>query len=82
MIRGTSQNPDVFFQSRETVNRYYTAAPAIMQKMMDKFKALTGRSYKLFDYVGAPDADRVMIIMGSGKKAGLQQIPRGMETNR
>jgi pyruvate-ferredoxin/flavodoxin oxidoreductase len=66
MIRGTSQNPDVFFQSRETVNRYYNAAPEIVQKMMDRFAALTGRQYRLFDYFGAPDADRVIIVMGSG----------------
>jgi pyruvate-ferredoxin/flavodoxin oxidoreductase len=66
MIRGTSQNPDVFFQSRETINRYYNAAPEIVQARMDKFAALTGRQYRLFDYFGAPDADRVIVIMGSG----------------
>ncbi len=65
-IRGTAQNPDVYFQGRETVNKYYTAAPAIVQKQMDKFAKLTGRQYKLFDYVGAPDAERVLVIMGSG----------------
>jgi pyruvate-ferredoxin/flavodoxin oxidoreductase len=65
-IKGTSQNPDVFFQGRETVNKYYTACPAIVQKYMDKFAKLTGRQYKLFDYVGAPDAKRVIICMGSG----------------
>ncbi len=65
-IRGTSQNPDVFFAARETVNRYYLAAPEIVQKAMDKFAKLTGRSYHLFDYVGAPDAERVAILMGSG----------------
>ena len=66
MIRGTSQNPDVFFQSRETVNKYYLRAPEIMQQAMDKFAGLTGRRYKLFDYFGSPDADRVVILMGSG----------------
>jgi len=66
MIRGTSQNPDVFFQSRETVNRYYDAAPEIVQQKMDQFASLTGRQYRLFDYFGAPDADRVIVIMGSG----------------
>ncbi|MEA3490119.1 MAG: pyruvate:ferredoxin (flavodoxin) oxidoreductase [Candidatus Omnitrophota bacterium] len=66
VIRGTSQNPDVFFQGRESVNKYYLVCPDIVQKAMDKFAKLTGRSYKLFDYVGARDADRVMIIMGSG----------------
>ena len=66
VIRGTSQNPDVFFAHKETVNKFYDAAPAIVQEMMDKFAALTGRSYHLFDYVGAKDAERVVIIMGSG----------------
>ncbi len=65
-IRGTSQNPDVFFAARETVNKYYQAAPAIVQKVMDKFQKLTGRSYKLFDYVGAADAEHIAIMMGSG----------------
>ncbi len=65
-IRGTSQNPDVYFQGRETVNKYYLATPAIVQEYMDRFAALTGRSYHLFDYVGAPDAERVIVIMGSG----------------
>ncbi len=66
VLRGTSQNPDVYFQGRETVNPYYLAAPDIVQKQMDKFAKLTGRQYKLFDYVGAPDAEKVIIIMGSG----------------
>ena len=65
-IRGTSQNPDVYFTGREAVNKYYDATPAIVQKYMDKMAKLTGRSYKLFDYVGAPDAERVIIVMGSG----------------
>lgn len=65
-IRGTSQNPDVFFQGCETGNKYYNACPAIVQKVMDKFAGLTGRSYKLFDYVGSKDANRVIIILGSG----------------
>ena len=54
VLRGTSHNPDVYFQARETVNKYYHATPAIMQKAMDKFATLTGRQYKLFDYLGAP----------------------------
>ncbi|HDQ13620.1 MAG TPA: pyruvate:ferredoxin (flavodoxin) oxidoreductase [Sediminispirochaeta sp.] len=66
VIRGTSQNPDVFFAARETVNKYYEAAPAIVQKAMDKFAKLTGRQYHLFDYVGASDAERVVVLMGSG----------------
>jgi pyruvate-ferredoxin/flavodoxin oxidoreductase len=65
-IRGTAQNPDVYFQGRETVNPYYTACPDIVQKAMDKFAAVVGRSYHLFDYVGAPDAERVIVLMGSG----------------
>lgn len=65
-IRGTSQNPDVFFQARETVNKYYIDAPAVMQEEMDKFYNLTGKRYNLFDYVGAPDADRIIVMMGSG----------------
>jgi pyruvate-ferredoxin/flavodoxin oxidoreductase len=65
-IRGTSQNPDVYFQSRETVNRFYQACPTIVQETMDVFASLVGRQYHLFDYVGAPDAERVIVIMGSG----------------
>ncbi|HUI92569.1 MAG TPA: pyruvate:ferredoxin (flavodoxin) oxidoreductase [Chitinivibrionales bacterium] len=65
-LRGTSQNPDVYFTGRETVNKFYTACPGIVQQAMDKFAKLTGRQYKLFDYMGAKDADRVIIIMGSG----------------
>ncbi len=65
-IRGTAQNPDVYFQARETVNPYYQACPGIVQNTMDKFAALIGRSYHLFDYVGAPDAERVIVVMGSG----------------
>jgi pyruvate-ferredoxin/flavodoxin oxidoreductase len=66
VIRGTSQNPDVFFAGRETANKFYAATPAIVQEMMDKFASLTGRRYQLFDYYGAPDAERVVVIMGSG----------------
>jgi pyruvate-ferredoxin/flavodoxin oxidoreductase len=65
VMRGTAQNPDVYFQGRETVNAYYPKALNIVQEEMDKFGKLTGRSYKLVEYVGAPDADRVVIIMGS-----------------
>lgn len=66
VIRGTAQNPDVFFQARESVNPFYDACPDIVQSAMDKFAELTGRQYKLFDYVGAPDAERVIVLMGSG----------------
>jgi pyruvate-ferredoxin/flavodoxin oxidoreductase len=65
-IRGTAQNPDVYFQARETTNPYYAACPAIVQKTMDKFGTLVGRHYHLFDYVGATDAERVIVMMGSG----------------
>jgi pyruvate-ferredoxin/flavodoxin oxidoreductase len=65
-IRGTAQNPDVYFQARESANPYYSSCPSIVQKMMDKFGALVGRHYHLFDYVGAPDAERVIVVMGSG----------------
>ncbi len=66
IIRGTSQNPDVYFQGRESVNKFYLACPGIVQKAMDKFAGITGRQYRLFEYVGAKDADRVIVIMGSG----------------
>lgn len=66
VLRGTAQNPDVYFQARETVNPFYAATPGIVQEMMDAFANVTGRHYNLFDYVGHPDAERVVIIMGSG----------------
>ncbi len=69
VLRGTAQNPDVYFQARETVNPYYDNAPEIVQDVMDKFKKLTGREYKLFDYEGAEDAERVIVIIGSGGEA-------------
>lgn len=66
ILRGTSQNPDVYFQARETVNSYYNACPDITEKAMNKFAELTGRRYNLYDYYGAPDATRVIVLMGSG----------------
>ncbi|MDO4629555.1 MAG: pyruvate:ferredoxin (flavodoxin) oxidoreductase [Planctomycetia bacterium] len=66
VIRGTAQNPDVFFQAREACNPFYTAVPGIVQKAMDKFAQVTGRQYHLFDYAGAPDAERVIVVMSSG----------------
>ncbi len=74
--KGTAQNSDTYFQNRETANKYYEATPAIVQKMMDKVSALTGRSYHLFDYVGAPDAEYVTVIMGSGAEAIDETIKR------
>src|SRR5580765_3728456 len=65
-IRGTAQNPDVFFQAREAANPFYLACPTIVQTAMDQFAELTGRQYSLFDYFGAPDAERILIAMGSG----------------
>ena len=65
-VRGTAQNPDVFFQSREGCNQYYDRAPGIVEEMMKKFAQLTGRAYKLFDYYGHPEAEHIIIIMGSG----------------
>jgi len=69
VLRGTAQNPDVYFQGRETCNPYYQACPAIVRKWMDRFAELVGRRYGLFDYVGDPDAERVVVIMGSGAEA-------------
>ena len=71
-IRGTAQNPDVSFQGRETSNPYYSACPEIVQKMMDKFAAIAGRQYHLFEYAGAPDAERIIIIMGSGAETASE----------
>src|SRR3954470_9919392 len=74
VIRGTAQNPDVYFQARETVNPYYLAIPTIVQNAMDKFAGLVGRQYKLFDYVGAPDAERVIVMMGSGADVAHEAV--------
>ena len=71
-IRGTAQNPDVFFQAREACNPYYDRAPGIVQEVMNQFAAITGRQYHLFDYAGHPQATRVMIIMGSGGETAQQ----------
>jgi pyruvate-ferredoxin/flavodoxin oxidoreductase len=74
VIRGTSQNPDVYFQGRETVNPYYSALPGLVQEAMDRFAALTGRQYRLFEYVGAEDAERVVMLMGSGIGAAEEAV--------
>jgi pyruvate-ferredoxin/flavodoxin oxidoreductase len=74
VVRGVAQNPDVYFQARETVNAFYAALPATMQAAMDRFAALTGRRYRLFDYFGAPDADRVIVLMGSGVETARETI--------
>jgi pyruvate-ferredoxin/flavodoxin oxidoreductase len=74
VMRGTAQNPDVYFQGRETVNPYYLATPGIVQEAMDKFAQVVGRQYHLFDYVGAPDAERVIVIMGSGAEVAQETV--------
>ncbi|GAB4342615.1 MAG: pyruvate:ferredoxin (flavodoxin) oxidoreductase [Cyanophyceae cyanobacterium] len=66
VLRGTAQNPDVYFQARESVNPFYGALPAIVQRTMDEFAALTGRAYRLYEYFGAPEATDVVVLMGSG----------------
>ena len=70
----SAQNPDVYFQARETVNPFYAACPRIVQAAMDRFAALTGRQYQLFDYFGAPDAERVIVLMGSGAETARETI--------
>ncbi len=74
VLRGTAQNPDVFFQMRETINPIYDACPEKVQEVMDKFAGIVGRSYHLFDYVGAPDAERVIVMMGSGAEAAHETV--------
>lgn len=71
VLRGTAQNPDVYFQARETVNPYYVACPDIVQSCMNKFAAQTSRHYHLFDYHGAIDAERVIVLMGSGDRKSV-----------
>jgi pyruvate-ferredoxin/flavodoxin oxidoreductase len=74
MMRGTAQNPDVYFQARETSNPFYLACPDIVQKAMDKFAGIVGRQYHLFDYFGAPDAERVIVLMGSGADTAEETV--------
>ncbi len=74
VLRGTAQNPDVFFQAREAANPFYEAFPAIVQKAMDKFGSIVGRHYHLFDYVGAPDAENIIVLMGSGAETALEAV--------
>ena len=74
VIRGTSQNPDVFFQAREAANTFYTNVPGIVQTTMDEFYTHTGRRYNLFDYIGHPEAERIIIIMGSGEGAVKETV--------
>ncbi len=74
VLRGSAQNPDVFFQAREAANSFYDALPGIVQESMDEFASMVGRQYRLFDYVGAPDAERVVVIMGSGAGAAEEAV--------
>ncbi|MBI5877659.1 MAG: pyruvate:ferredoxin (flavodoxin) oxidoreductase [Chloroflexi bacterium] len=73
-IRGTASNPDAYFQMREAVNPYYRATPTIMQNAMDRFAAVTGRQYRLFEYSGAPNAERVIVVMGSGAETVQETV--------
>ena len=73
-IRGTAQNPDVFFQSRETVNPFYARAPQIVAAALDRFAAITGRTYRLFEYHGDPAAERVVMLMGSGVETARETV--------
>ncbi|HMQ48582.1 MAG TPA: pyruvate:ferredoxin (flavodoxin) oxidoreductase [Saprospiraceae bacterium] len=72
VVRGTAQNPDVYFQARETVNPFYAQTPEIVEKTMLQFEQWTGRAYQLFEYSGAPDAERVIILMGSGAQTAAE----------
>ena len=74
VLRGTAQNPDVFFQIRETINPFYQDCPDVVQSAMDKFAHVVGRPYHLFDYFGAPDANRVLVMMGSGAEAAHETV--------
>ena len=74
IIRGTAQNPDVFFQAREACTPFHNAVPGIVQSVMNRFAKETGRAYHLFDYYGAPDAERVIVIMGSGAEAAEEAV--------
>jgi pyruvate-ferredoxin/flavodoxin oxidoreductase len=76
VLRGSAQNPDVFFQAREAVNPFYAAVPSVVQQTMNRFGALTGRHYRLFDYVGHPEAERVIVLMGSGAGAATEAIEK------
>jgi pyruvate-ferredoxin/flavodoxin oxidoreductase len=74
VLRGSAQNPDVFFQARETVNPFYLACPAVVENVMERFAQVVGRRYQLFDYVGAPDAERVVVLMGSGAEVAHEAV--------
>ncbi len=79
VIRGTAQNPDTFFQAREACNRYYDACASVVRGVMERFGALTGRAYDLFDYVGHPEAERVVVLMGSAAETAHETVERLVE---
>ncbi|MEE9493587.1 MAG: pyruvate:ferredoxin (flavodoxin) oxidoreductase [Gammaproteobacteria bacterium] len=81
VVRGTSQNPDVYFQARETVNPYYRALPGIVQGAMNRFAELTGRQYRLFEYYGHPDAERVIVLMGSAAETVEETVDHLLTRN-
>ena len=81
VVRGTAQNPDVYFQSRETVNPFYDKCAAIVQKTMDKFAKLTGRQYKIFEYYGNPKAERVVVLMGSAAETCQDTVDKLVSMN-
>jgi pyruvate-ferredoxin/flavodoxin oxidoreductase len=81
VLRGTAQNPDVYFQGRETVNLFYQRCPQIVQKYMDKFASLVGRQYKLFEYFGHPEADRLIILMGSAADTAEETVVHMLRKN-
>lgn len=74
VIRGTAQNPDIYFQTREAVNQFYEALPEVVDGYMKEISKLTGRDYQLFNYTGAPDAERVIILMGSGAQTAEEVV--------
>ena len=74
VLRGTAQNPDAFFQAREACNSFYLACPGIVQETMNQFAAIAGRQYRLFDYVGHPQAERVIVMMASGAEAAHETV--------
>ncbi len=74
VLRGSAQNPDVYFQGRETVNTFYLQTPKIVQNSMDKFAKLTGRQYQLFEYFGSPEAERIIVLMGSGSDTAEETV--------
>jgi pyruvate-ferredoxin/flavodoxin oxidoreductase len=74
VARGTSQNPDAFFQGREATNQFYDRCPDLVTETMDRFAALTGRQYRIFDYIGHPEAERVVVMMGSGAECAHQTV--------